>query len=75
MLEPEQKKGAWTLKEKIFRDRTGSTNRKVPHWRCVCDCGRKKTVREDNLVANKSRSCGCKRETQESRVRRNYGFE
>lgn len=30
-------------------------------WWCECDCGKRKTVRECNLLDGESRSCGCRR--------------
>lgn len=29
------------------------------YWRCVCDCGKQKDVRSDNLTSGKTQSCGC----------------
>jgi hypothetical protein len=29
------------------------------YWNCVCDCGKKITVRSDNLTNGYSKSCGC----------------
>lgn len=40
----------------IYRDKKGSIK-----WRCKCDCGNECYVTEDNLVRNKTTSCGCKK--------------
>ena len=29
------------------------------HYVCICDCGELVTVREDHLLSNHTRSCGC----------------
>ena len=31
------------------------------YWQCVCDCGRKRIVRANNLEAGNTKSCGCLR--------------
>jgi len=30
-----------------------------PTWRVHCTCGKERTVREDHLVAGRTKSCGC----------------
>ncbi len=30
-------------------------------WKCVCDCGKEKTTREESLKTNGCKSCGCLR--------------
>lgn len=30
-------------------------------WRCICDCGKEKTIIADSLISGKTRSCGCLR--------------
>lgn len=32
---------------------------KKPMWKCVCDCGKTKTVQANNLVTGRSATCGC----------------
>ena len=32
-----------------------------PHYVCICDCEKLVTVREDHLLSNHTRSCGCLR--------------
>jgi len=34
-------------------------------WRCVCDCGKWKIIREDSLTSGKTISCGCSRKQRE----------
>lgn len=29
------------------------------YWNCVCDCGKNKVIRGDNLLRGSTRSCGC----------------
>ena len=32
----------------------------TPKWRCKCDCGNYKAIREDSLKSGLSQSCGCR---------------
>ena len=34
---------------------------KYHRWLCVCECGTEKTLRQDRLLAGKTKSCGCYR--------------
>lgn len=31
------------------------------YWLCVCDCGKEKTIRANNLTTGHTKSCGCRR--------------
>lgn len=52
-----------------------------PTWRCHCLCGTERTVREDHLVAGRTKSCGCatsrfkkaKMEKRHSLVNKRFG--
>lgn len=52
-----KKYGMWTAL-KLEVDHTAQNKRK---WLCVCDCGTKRIVSENNLLNHKSTSCGCRR--------------
>jgi len=52
-LQPGMKLGLWTLVEQI-------TDVKPTRWKCVCDCGTKRTVLQSSMVTGRSRQCGCK---------------
>lgn len=56
--------GRWTLLEQV-------EGVKPAVWKCVCDCGQKRDVRQASLNSGRSRSCGCL--TQETH-RRASGF-
>ena len=43
----------------VAKERVGSTLRRAPIWRCICDCGRTVTVKSDSLLQNNTKSCGC----------------
>jgi hypothetical protein len=38
--------------------RSSDQNRRT-HWLCACACGNKKAIAQDNLVSEKTSSCGC----------------
>jgi hypothetical protein len=48
-----QRIGRWTVVKRI--ENKGSQI----HWRCVCDCGKEKSVSGGNLRNGKTTSCGC----------------
>lgn len=41
------------------------------HFDCLCDCGNKKTVRNDHLLGKKIQSCGCLRNEASSQRTKN----
>src|ERR1035438_2979782 len=43
----------------VAKERVGSTLRRAPIWRCICDCGRTVTVKSDSLLQNNTKSWGC----------------
>jgi hypothetical protein len=45
--------GRWTVES--YAGKRGPDR----HWICVCDCGTRKSVRENNFLSGKSMSCGC----------------
>ena len=49
-----QRFGRWTVTSKDPSRENGFVL-----WRCVCDCGTKRSVRAGNLLNGRSRSCGC----------------
>ena len=42
----------------VKRD-TGKRSGRGVIWECVCECGRTKEVRANNLESGNTRSCGC----------------
>lgn len=54
LLEPEMKRGRWTLIEVAETDEKG-----FARWLCRCDCGNWRVVSAHSLVHGTSRSCGC----------------
>lgn len=53
--------GRWTVIKRA-EDRKSKI-----YWLCKCDCGKKKEVREENLINGKSKSCGCSKREETSR--------
>lgn len=41
------------------RSRKDSVNSVRAYWNCVCDCGNSLEVRQDALISEKTKSCGC----------------
>jgi hypothetical protein len=39
--------------------RVGTAKNRTPLWRCVCECGNRRTVRSNHLVEGHTSSCGC----------------
>lgn len=44
-------------------------------WKCRCDCGIEKIIREDTLLGGLSKSCGCVNRHRSKNNRRWKGFE
>jgi len=38
-----------------FAEKRGNT----VYWKCVCDCGKEKTIRSGHLTSGNTKSCGC----------------
>jgi hypothetical protein len=66
-MQIDEKFGQLTVVEKapIFIDHTG---RQRAMWVVVCNCGVKKTVRQDGLKGGRINSCGCSRKTTTKRI-------
>ena len=69
-IRPGDRYGRWTVIEKargrFVVGRIGQAGeeiitRKLPRWRCRCDCGEEKTVDQNHLRSGKVSSCGCLR--------------
>jgi hypothetical protein len=57
-LAPGVTRGKWTLSS-YFPGTPTPTQRALPTWLCVCECGTTRKVRVDALRAASSLSCGC----------------
>lgn len=42
-----------------------SIEKKIPYWRCKCDCGNEKTLSKTNLL--KTKNCGCNKDHRKTR--------
>lgn len=51
-----QRFGKWSTLERI----SGDANKHV-YYKCECDCGNVRNVRKDQLINERSRSCGCEK--------------
>lgn len=47
------------------------TNKGQSFWNCICDCGNITTVGQGNLRSGKTKSCGCLRRENPSRIKTN----
>ncbi len=61
----------------IFSDllvlyRTDYNNRKVM-WACLCNCGSLPKVTSENLIKGKTKSCGCRRSANASKIFKTHG--
>jgi hypothetical protein len=45
----------------IPQDATPEFRHHHPYWPCVCDCGAKRSVRDEVLLDGRTKSCGCLR--------------
>lgn len=52
-----RKFGRWTVEE-----RDSNCNKKNIYWKCICDCGTKRSVAGTSLRSGISTSCGCDKE-------------
>lgn len=43
------------------KDSIASSGYISPRWECLCDCGTRKVIRQQRLVSNSTKSCGCLR--------------
>jgi len=48
--------------------------KKVPYWRCICDCGTEKDVSAFNLKQGTSTSCGCLKSEKLGNQARKHGL-
>lgn len=49
-------------------DYIDKSNRHFSMWKCKCDCGNFINVRQNKLIQNKTKSCGCFRKENSSRL-------
>lgn len=61
-LYPGARKGRWTLLQPLEGPATSKK------WLCLCDCGTKRPVRQQNLVTGHSTSCGCLHRERKNRA-------
>lgn len=52
--------GKLIAKERLIKE-IGKAKTKTAYYRCICDCGEEKVVRNDKLKNGQTRSCGCER--------------
>ena len=45
-----------------------------PRWACLCECGNKKTIASSSLIRGLTKSCGCLRRQELSRMRKIHGM-
>ena len=50
---PGMTRGLWTLIEEL-------PDTRPRRWLCQCACGTKRAVRQDQLLAGSTKSCGCR---------------
>ena len=61
-----EKFGDLTTVKHYYVPRSGNpdnnpTKKQTSKWTCLCVCGKKTEVRQDNLTGGFSKSCGCRR--------------
>lgn len=62
--------GKLIAKERLIKE-IGKAKTKTAYYRCICDCGEEKIVRNDKLKNGQTRSCGCERNL--NLVNKNFG--
>lgn len=50
------------------------TGKRLPVWRCVCDCGREISVRKPYLMSGDTASCGCLRSETTAKLKAKHGL-
>lgn len=66
-LRPGQIFNKWKLLEEMPRNRHG-----LRVWRCRCECGTIRNVRQSHLTGGHAKSCGCDRYVKQSQAMRGY---
>lgn len=46
---------------KRAKDAVAESGYVAPRWKCLCDCGNKKIIRQQRLINGNTQSCGCLR--------------
>ena len=64
---PGKKFGRLTVESFVKADRSSK------YWKCICECGGIKTVREGDLRAGKTKSCGCLQRQVKDLVGKRFG--
>ena len=44
------------------------------YWKCKCDCGNEKTVRQDSLISGVTKSCGCIKKEQQDLTNKTFSY-
>lgn len=68
-IKPGDRYGRFTVLERV-----SPINTTPIKWRCLCDCGREKTVNGSSLTRGASKSCGCLREERRAALSTSHGM-
>ena len=60
----------WTVIKRA-EDKFDKRGHRIVMWECECDCGTIRDVRHDNLVQGTSKSCGCLKKENSSKLGKN----
>ena len=55
------------------RDYISPSGRRRPAWKCICECGKEKTICASNLKSGTTTSCGCFQRENMSRLKKTHG--